>query len=40
VIAGIEKAKAEAVPEVEAGKRALIRKQIKEFVAGRAPEKN
>jgi hypothetical protein len=34
VIAGIEKANAEAVPEAEAGKSATIRQEIKEFVAG------
>jgi hypothetical protein len=38
VIDGIEKAKAEAVPEAKARKRATIRKEIKEFVAGRVPE--
>jgi hypothetical protein len=36
VIAGIERAKAEPVPEAEANKRATVRKQIKEFVAERA----
>jgi hypothetical protein len=35
----IEKARAEAVPEADARKWATIRKDIKEFLAGRAPEK-
>jgi hypothetical protein len=39
VIDGIEKAPAVVVAEAEARKRALIRKEIKEFVAGRAAEK-
>ena len=36
VIAGIERAKAESVPEAEAKRRAMVRKEIKEFVADRA----
>jgi hypothetical protein len=36
VIAGIEQAKAEPVPEAEAKKRATVRKEIREFVAERA----
>jgi hypothetical protein len=39
VIAGIEKATAEPVPEAEAKRWATIRKEIKEFVAGRTPDK-
>jgi hypothetical protein len=39
VIAGIEQAKAESVPEAEAKKRAMIRNEIKEFVAGRTRDK-
>ena len=36
VIAGIEQAKADPVPAAEARKRATVRTEIKEFVAGRA----
>ena len=39
VIAGIEKATAEPVPESEAKRRATIRKEIREFVAERARSK-